>query len=487
MEAGGRLGAPPATFSAGRAGGLSPAAWLAVALPLAAGAGLLAANQPRLALDIALVILGSIAVLRRPLVVLLAVLVFAPRHSPLIEILVAVSCIVLLPRLPRAPGKALLIPLVVFLLFALPGLNFGGSQLTDSARHVLVIPGLGWEFLTRPSSEVFAWLRIAFGFALALLAALNVKSIRHARLAFAAVLIGGIQPVLSGFGDLLSGTYLSKDGFNSVKGPFDFPNEFGFYLVIVLVLAVVAIFELRNRWLRLGAGLLALGALVMLQHTYTRSAWIGFALAFLLLAIFQYRRLIVVGVLAMVIAAVAAPSAVDSVQARFGDLASQNASGAKNSLQWRRGEWARMKHYGDEKPLTGQGFGSYQRLTLEEFGFQDGTFSTIVKSPRRGVIGIGFAAHNDYVKLYVETGIPGLLLWIAVLVGIVVVAASAARVPELRPWGVAVASLGVAYALMSASDNIQAYAVPLAILFALTGALAGAARRTAPSSRPQAG
>jgi O-antigen ligase len=226
---------------------------------------------------------------------------------------------------------------------------------------------------------------------------------------------------------------------------------------------------------------------VLLQHTYTRSAWIGFALAFLVLAVFQYRRLIVVAVVALVVAFVAAPSAVDSVQARFGDLASQNGSISKNSLKWRRGEWARMTHFGDEKPLTGQGFGSYPRLTVNEFGFQDGTFSTIQTAPGRGIVGLGFAAHNDYVKLYVETGIPGVLLWIAVLIGLVATAASAARVPELRPWAVAVAALGVAFALMSASDNIQGYAVPLALLFALTGALAGAHRRTARPSRSPAG
>jgi len=116
---------------------------------------------------------------------------------------------------------------------------------------VLVIPGLGWEFLARPSSELLSWLRIAFAFGLALIAATNVRSVRHARWAFAAVLIGGIQPIVSGFHDLFTGTYTSKDGFNSVRGPFDFPNEFGFYLVIVLVLAVVATFELQRRWVRI--------------------------------------------------------------------------------------------------------------------------------------------------------------------------------------------------------------------------------------------
>jgi O-antigen ligase len=300
---------------------------------------------------------------------------------------------------------------------------------------------------------------------------------------FGVVVATGAYPVLDGLSQLVSGQFVAKDKFNAVQGPFDFPNEFGFYLVLVLLLTIVALFELRRPALRIAAGLLALGTLVALQHTYTRSAWIGFALAFLLLAIVQYRRLILVALVALGLALVAAPSAVDSVQQRFGDLASQNATSSRNSLDWRRGEWARMTHFGDEKPLTGQGFGSYQRLTVKEFGYQDGSFSTIQTSARGGISSVGFAAHNDYVKLYVETGVPGLLLWVAVLIGLVITAASAARVPELRPWAMAVAALGVAFALMSASDNIQGYGVPVAILFALTGALAGAQRRTARPSR----
>jgi putative inorganic carbon (HCO3(-)) transporter len=369
----------------------------------------------------------------------------------------------------------------------LPGINFGGSQLSAGAGHVLVIPGVNLDFLTRPSPEFLSWMRIGFAFGLALLAALTITSVGRMRLVFGTVVAASVYPVLVGLGQLSSGTYVTKGGFQSVQGPFDFPNEFGFYLVIVLTLSVVALFELEHRALRIGAALLSLGSLVLLQHTYTRAAWIGFALAILLLALLHYRRLIVVGLVALGLALVATPSAVDSVQARFGDLASQNASNSKNSLKWRRGEWARMTHFGDERPLTGQGFGGYQRLTVKEFGYQDGSFSTIQTSSGRGITSLGFAAHNDYVKLYVETGVPGVLLWIAVLIGLVATAASAARVPALKPWAVAVAALGVAFALMSASDNIQGYGVPVAILFALTGALAGAQRRTERPSRPRAG
>jgi O-antigen ligase len=482
MEAGGRV-SPPLGLRAEGPAGFSSGTWLVSGVVLAAGAGVLAANDHMLALDLALLVAGVIAVLRWPLAVLLAVLVAAPRHSPLVEILTAASCLALLPRFMRAPGKALLIPLAIFLLFALPGIPIG----SEPGSHPFVIPGLNWVFLDRPRPELLSWIRVGFGFGLALLAALTVTNVARARLVFGAVILSGIQPVFSGLNQLVSGTFVAKDHFNSVRGPFDFPNEYGFYLVIILMMSLVGAFELRNRWLRIGSALLSLGALVALQHTYTRSAWIGTALALLILAVFHYRRLVLVAIVALAIAILAAPAAVEAVQARFGDLGSQNAANSKNSLKWRRGEWNRMMHYGDEKPLTGQGFGSYRRLTLKEFGYQDGSYSTIETEPGRGVVSVGFAAHNDYVKLYVETGVPGVLLWIAVLVGLVATAASAARVPELRPWAVAVAGLGVAFALMSASDNIQGYAVPLAILLALTGALAGAQRGTARASRSQAG
>ena len=482
MEAGGHV-SPPLGLRAEGPAGFSSRAWFAWAVVLAAGAGVIAANDAQLALDLALLVVGVIAVLTWPLAVLLFVLVAASRHSPLLEILTAASCVALLPRLPRAPGKALLIPLAVFLLFALPGINFDPSQFGVAVHRVLVIPGLGWEFLSRPSQEFLAWIRIGYGFGLALLAALTVTNVRTARLVFGAVILSGVHPVLLGLQQLLTGKYVTKGGFNSVQGPFDFPNEFGFYLVIILLMSLVGAFELRRKWARIGSALLAVATLVVLQHTYTRSAWIGAALALLVLALFHYRRLVLVAVLVLAVTIVAAPSAVDAVQARFGDLASQNAANSKNSLKWRRGEWARMTHFGDEKPLTGQGFGSYQRLTVKEFGLQDGSFSTIETEPGRGVTNVGFAAHNDYVKLYVETGVPGVILWISVLIGLVLTAAAATRVPELRPWAVAVAGLGVAFALMSASDNIQGYAVPVAILFALTGALAGAQRGTARASR----
>jgi O-antigen ligase len=486
MEAGGRA-APPAALQSTGAATLSGTVWFLLAALLAAGTGVLIAVDSRAMLDIALLVIGIVLVLRWPFPVLLFVIAVESRHSPFLETLIAFAGLVYLPRILRAPGRLMLIPLAIYLLFALPGVNFHGSQLATGLGANLVIPGPNVVFMARPSPEFLSWLRLLFAFSLALLAAVAVRDSRQMRIVYGTIIATGVYPILIGFQQWFGGVYVSRDGYKAVQGPLSYPAEFGFYCVIVVILALVAVFELRGRFARIGSGVVALGALVMLQHSYTRSAWIGFALAVLVLSVFHYRRLILVAIVVLALAAFAAPGAINSVQGRFGDLTSQNSANSKNSLKWRRGEWSRMIHFGTDKPVFGQGFGSYQRLTIKEFGYEDKTFSTVRVTQGVGINSVGFAAHNDYVKTYVETGVPGLILWAFVLLANVVVAARAARLPELKPWATAAAALGLAFALMSFSDNIQGYGVPLALMLAITTTLAAAYRRTARPSRSPAG
>jgi O-antigen ligase len=173
------------------------------------------------------------------------------------------------------------------------------------------------------------------------------------------------------------------------------------------------------------------------------------------------------------------------VQARFGDLAAQNAANSKNSLKWRRGQWAAMGHFGSDAPLTGQGFGSYRRKTVEEFGLEGRTYGTVQDTEQNGTVTRGFTAHNDFVKSWVETGAIGVLLWFATLIGLGVVQIRAMRFRELKPWATALFGASIAFLIMAFSDNVQAYTVPLLYLFVLTGALAGASKalRSSAASR----
>jgi len=78
---------------------------------------------------------------------------------------------------------------------------------------------------------------------------------------------------------------------------------------------------------------------------------------------------------------------------------------------------------------------------------------------------------------FVETGVPGLLLWVAVLTGLATTALRLRRFDDLAPWAAASAALAVALMVMSAADNIQGYTVVLVYPATLVGALVGAAAR----------
>jgi O-antigen ligase len=220
--------------------------------------------------------------------------------------------------------------------------------------------------------------------------------------------------------------------------------------------------------------LLAAGC-VCLFLTYTRSGWIGFGLAVLVMGALRHRKLILAAPVLLVAAAIALPGATDKVQKRFGDLTSQSEAASENSWSWRTGQWRKMLPYGTDKPLTGEGFGRYSELTVKRFGYQDRQYPTIVVDSE-GHLSKGFSAHNDYVKMFVELGVPGLVLWTAVLVGMLSVALAARRVPELAGPAAAVAAIAAMLMAVSVSDNVQGYSVVLAAAFAVCGGLAGAAR-----------
>ncbi len=149
-----------------------------------------------------------------------------------------------------------------------------------------------------------------------------------------------------------------------------------------------------------------------------------------------------------------------------------------------------MVPHGVDHPLTGEGFGSYSRVTVEEFGTTDLTYPTILdptdplNSPR------GFTAHNDYVKMLVELGFPGLLLWSATLIGVVAAAYRARREPAVRGYAQGGVALALALIVMSASDHIQAYTAILIYALAFVGGvwgLASSLRREGPTAPAPAG
>jgi O-antigen ligase len=461
-------------------------AWPAAATALAGAAfaavgGALIAAGSHLPLAFLLAGTTALAIARFRFAALLLLLLLIPLDRVLIEFLFATGGLLFLVAVTRRlPAPWLSAPWIAFVLLALLSTSWTpGFGDAPSPRN---LPVVGWEYLAPTSTAANEWLVMALALAAFLLTARYVRDRRRVEIVVGVILAGAVWPILKGLQQLAQSnyhpaeqatTYQPRSHYNAIQSIFEHPNPFGFYLVLVLIFAIVAIFEVRRAALRVALGILIALAGVCLLNTYTRSAWLAFAVAVVVLGAWRYRSLLLVGIALLPLAGFAAPGAVKQVGQRFGDLASQGESHESNSWDWRREQWTRMIRFGKEKPLTGQGFGSYQRLTVDEFGLEDNRFRTAAA----GGTGLGFTAHNDYVKTFVELGWPGLILWAGVLLALVATMVRAARIPAVAPWAVAVGVVGLVVLGLSYSDNVQAgYSVVFFTLFAASaGAVVGAA------------
>lgn len=456
-----------------------PVAWVALAVLGSAACGLLAYQDARLLLDVGLVAAAIFAFLRWPYLLLLLVLLVAAVDNQTLELATLIGGGVAVAlggrRVLRSPVA---ISFAVLLLLAVRELPLHPA-FADGARPAeLYLPGVGWPYLGTPSNALIAWWRLAFVLVAFALGAWLIRDRKRLLLAVAAVLVGAVYPVAVGLQQWVTGDLVAKSGSDTkaVEGPFTFPNYFAFYLLSVLVIGTVALIETRDKRLRVAIGGLLVAALTCFVLTYTRSAWIGFAGALALLGLLRYRWLIPVGLIAVATAIVAFPSSVDSVSARFGDLSSQSPEHSTSSWVWRTGQWKRMIPRGLEHPLAGTGFGSYEAETVKEFGFQTPEYLTLQDPHHPDASPKGFTAHNDYVRMLVELGIPGVTLWALVLLLLLAGTWRYVRAPGVGPYAAGVTVLVAAIVGVSFADNIQAYTADLLVPFVLAGGVATVAR-----------
>jgi O-antigen ligase len=466
-----------------RAGSGAGPRWLIAAAVVAPGVGVLAAASPWVLICAAATVVATLAIMRWPLQAMLTLLAIrATSKSQFLDLLtVLAGALTLLVAAPRLGGRRVWLPFGLLLLLALPTLPIHPSPDEGVAAPWLFLPKIHIAYLPRLSAELVGWLRLASVLVLFLLGCWAVRDERDVRAVVVATLVSAVVPVAMALEQFASGHFMVRAGVKAIEGPFQHPDYFAAYLVVVLTVCVVALLETRRLLYRaLLSVLLALLGFCLLE-TYTRGAWIAFALSLLVLGVLRYRSLFVVGALALVVAFVSFPGTVHKVEQRFGDLSTRSAASSDNSWTWRTGQWRRMLHYGDDKPLTGQGFGSYSRLTIQEFGVEDPHYGTIFDPGNRLTSQRGFAAHNDYVRMFVEMGLPGLCLWVAVLIGLLASSLRARRSPGVAPWACAGAAVALALIVMSAGSNIQASTVVLVYAAILAGAVVGAspARRHA--------
>jgi O-antigen ligase len=217
-------------------------------------------------------------------------------------------------------------------------------------------------------------------------------------------------------------------------GTFLHPDPFGIFLgfMAAFLVPLVLCRELQARWAVVIASPLVLIALV---GSYTRNGWLGFVVGLTVVAAVRYRSLLVAGPLLLIVIAVAFPSTVH----RFSDLgAGRTQYGPGNSLRARFDLWRENLPKVAHNPVLGNGF-----KAIVETG------------PKRANV------HSDVVRAVVETGVPGLALFIWLLASMWLGCRRAfRRAVRVRDPVVAAVGLGglaaaTGYIVMSLDSNLM--------------------------------
>jgi O-antigen ligase len=227
-------------------------------------------------------------------------------------------------------------------------------------------------------------------------------------------------PAIVGYIQLFNGAGLyTNPGFeNRIAGTFGHPNVLGYFLLIIIALMVYIFFENSIKQplykvIFVGYGILLA---ILLIATYTRGAWIGLALLLIGVSLIRYtKKTLIMGsiITPIIVIGVAGYIWVEQnswynltpledvpVIARVVGLFNGDPS---DSIIWRQVMWADMYNKGLSRPWT---------------GFGTGTIETIVEEVRGVSLG-ALEAHNDYIKIFVEMGVVGLVVYILFIIGIV--------------------------------------------------------------------
>lgn len=214
-----------------------------------------------------------------------------------------------------------------------------------------------------------------------------------------AVTVGGIDGLWPGALDATPlGLLLSNVASDRASGPFPSPNRLGTVAAVYALTAAVLAWEQRGRWGIL-LGLAAAGALVTVIASFSRGALLGLVLAGIVLIARRSLRLGAATVLLVAVAAaVATPVFMDarlgSPPVSSGRPAEQAANDDDRLSAWKAG--VRM---GLARPLTGFGYGSFA-VVGDDYGGPE-TLRT---------------AHNETIALFAESGLPGALSFVGLMV-----------------------------------------------------------------------
>ncbi len=216
-------------------------------------------------------------------------------------------------------------------------------------------------------------------FSVLIVVLLTIQDERQARLVLKTIVLSAVVPVLVGFVK-----YLAEPG--RFQGTFSHPNVTAFYLLIILGCLAAQVHREEDKKLSfLDFSYFAL-LLTAFLLTLTRSAWASFCLMGGIYALFFKRKWIAPAfILLLVLGSI--PVVQERVTEIFTIRQGVLTVSQDTSFGWRLKTWAPLWSAAIQKPILGYGINATARL------------------------GLGYEAHNDFLRFFVESGIIGLIIY----------------------------------------------------------------------------
>jgi O-antigen ligase len=302
-----------------------------------------------------------------------------------------------------------------------------------------------------------------------------ITSINKAKQILLAVFLAAVIPILYTTYGFISGHPKSdvKGGFTRISGTFNQSNDYGRFLMLMIIMGAAVYPHLERKWQRV-MGVMLAASTVFLFLTYTRSALVAAALGLFIVGIVQSKRLVI----ALFVAGMAGLLLVPSLSGRFTDLTQyqqkqltqKGGTNSGNTFAWRLNYWTEVLPLANSNPITGIGLNQTKYSTNK------------AKQP-----------HNDFIRAYVETGLVGLGAYVAMLISLVALGRRAIRRTREGTFerGVAAGFLGcsVAFIAVSLVANVISNVVNLWYFIAFAACASGivkvAERREAMATLPR--
>lgn len=291
-------------------------------------------------------------------------------------------------------------------------------------------------------------LRLLAAFAIFAVLCHKLDSIKMVKWVLAAVIAAQVIPTISG---LIM--YAGLTGFLFSDETMRLGNSgVGVYMSMITSLCLVFLLSRRSiqSWL-VWAGLTILFALG-LYFSFGRSGWLGFLVAVIAMSMIRFRRLIFIFPFLLFIVVMLIPG----FSQRFSDINfSINQDGTNSTLDQRFEFWQAALTLSSDDPVVGVGFGVGKYAVAEYRG------------------GYAYMIHNDYISVLLETGIIGLIFFIAWQCQWLVLLANTYRKATddfQRTMSLAVLITFLASLVMRITDNLVLDSYDMYPLSALVGA-----------------